>query len=367
MERIQLPLTFILSNDARIFLRQNNIHASNVHLSDGRVLPGIRINKYHMNFLQSFLFNGYLISNEICITDIAQERAAFMDIAKGFVYAALYRRFDCASFDMLDQFGIVSLWNRKNSRFLITYERRNQQKVASWLANKKNYINTMQNAVSDEAINYLKTLGPLKESEGFLKQITRKFLVNCSPVTKLLIYLMKHNNQLQVYKEFGKLLTSYIQKASIADYFSMLLVELILQVSMHETNLLHTGENNIEELLNSHNTQKKAPKTYVIWNFNTRQNIPRERVLLRIAFSNKKSEYHNLHSRLTSDTDEVLRHTNIQEYYLSSSDPEKEAKLGLSYLFYVEQECKRLKLHFESFVSSIPDLEQTLYNVSLLI
>lgn len=367
MDQIQLPLTFILSNDARGFLKRNNINSSNIHLSDGRILPGIRINKYHMNFLQSFLFNGYLMSSELCIKDIAQDRAAFTDVAKAFIFAALYRRFDCEAFDLLTKHEVVSLWNKNHSRFLITYDRRNNEKIAQLIASRKNLIAESQKQLIENMLLHLKRFDTMyDENPKLIRNMAARFLINCSSATKMMLYLFKHDKQSVVLDKFAEVLAKYIQKTRIADYFSMLLIELTLQVSMQQQKNLVSTELNEVTMLPDIDTQDTSA-TYVIWNFSQRQNIPKERVQLRVALSNKKSEYHNLHSRLTQDVDEVLSHANIQEYYLSSNDPEKDAKLGLSYLYYVENECKRLNLHFESFISTIPMLQQALYNVSLLI
>ncbi len=316
-----------------------------------------------MNFLQSFLFNGYLMSSELCIKDIAQERAAFTDVTKAFIFSALYRRFDCETFDLLTNQEIVSRWNRQHPRLLLTYERRNNGKINQLLAPRKNSIDKSQKRVIEHAISQLTDATLYNENPEMVHAIATNFLVNCSSATKLLFYLFNHNKHPLMLNQLSTLLAQYLRKIRIADYFSMLLIELTLQVSMQhgQTWMLDNtpasyGPNSLDNV-----------STYVIWSFSQRQNIPKERVQLRVALSNKKSEFHNLHTRLTQDTDEVLRHANIQEYYLSNDDPAKDRKLGLTYLSYVENECKNLNLHFESFISTIPDLQQALYNVSLLI
>jgi|GEM_PF-6670453 len=359
---LNIPLKIILDEDAQVYLQKSNIKFSSIKLSDGRVFQGITVNKYHLRFLQSFIINGNLLSAELKLSDITKHRQSFTDLIKGFTYGVFYRKFSSESFELLRTLGLVAEWNRTYPKLSITKQHVFPQvnKILTMykkhiLEKHSSFLHKVQLAIKSSRIFP-------KEEYAKLSSTVQNLIKAAGPQFLILAFLTKSSSSDKAQNAIIRLILQSLRRTStIPDYLSMLLIELCLYVGGY----LHIAENIVLPGITKNNTND----TIIIWNFNKKSSLIRsDRIQMKISISNKYSEYHNLKSQIVKTSQEIAKHSSIQEYYLTKgNDVMRERTLGLSYLSFVADMCSKQNIQFDSLINTIEKINQTLFSVVLRI
>ncbi|KGE71558.1 hypothetical protein [Spirochaeta lutea] len=353
---IQGPLTVTLHDDGVDYFMQKGQRLFKQNLFDGTQAYGLTFPKSEAKGLQRMAVLGYINRIEHPVSNIAYERANLIDLTKLLGYGMLYRQFDSRVWDILLNSDLTNAWNRQYPKLAISFgvDTRKlgltpvlQANESAITAFKQTILRAMQGLIMQNG----KLLEEEKRKQMFL---AIRFINMVDPFVWLLLTVFnQHPSARNLLGEIQQLLVSYLTKTEAPEYLALMLIELVLIVG----NIQASGIEG-EEVMGHESV-------FLSYEISSRKREQGERTRLRITLAQQQSDFEMLRDEVESKKHINLREKSLDAFFERSStnDAVSNREIGMYYLSYLKDACRRMNISFESFVNVIPGSNQTMMNL----
>lgn len=349
---LSIPVRLLFTEEGVTYFIRNGRRLARFTTSDDREEYGIRLADFSPGTVQKLIRLGFVRSIDMPVEDIVRHRRDIMDFSKLITYAMLYMQYDHEVYQELVRSPLVTQWNRKNAKYSIDHGTRVEAKRLMPLLNRRQEAyRQLQTKLLRMVEAHLQSQESLDEAELRIARMTAgKFLDALDPLFWFMLLANEGREESEALLiSAGRRLIAYLERVSVSEYLALLLIELL----MH---LRHaTGEEDLEE----------AGGFSLLWKIRKRKDRQGDRGRMHIVLSNHHTRYEEVQGEF-KDRSALTAERSLQDFYREASlaDGESETSLGLYYLSFLSDACRKQGISFESFVNQ-PASGQALLNLIL--
>lgn len=351
---IASPIKVMFTRDGVNYFAQRNKPLTKHRLADGSEEYGIHMTGIEPESLQRILTSGFVSKIEMAVDDLAAMRPHIMEFCKILGYAMLFRQFDTHMYDVLMNSDLIVQWNRQNPRRSINYGTRISDSVLqNTLVKHKQRILDIKREILTALRNDVVENGSLLDEEKRAQfHLAGRYINSINSLMWFMLAVYRNSEGYHgLTSHIVRDLKYYIRKAEMPEYLSLLVIELIINIANIRPDPI---DDELAALLAA-----EDKRVYVMFTISQKRGTPNERSRMQLTISNEKIELQELQERVDKTTHAQLREKSLQDFYGGEGDEE----LGLYYLSYLAEACKKVDVRFESFVNEVPDTHETLMNL----
>ena len=364
---LDIPLKLILTDEGTSHFISNQKKLMRIKLADNRERFGISLNNFSPLSVQNMIMLGYIKNIEISMPEFVTRRQEVMDLSKVIVYSLMYKQFNHEVFNKIVACECVRKYNRSNPTQIL-----DEQTVIS----DKDIVRLMPNAAERIKKAKKEILDPIwkdimlnrnytPEERNLYLLMTEKFLDKMNLISWFIITkFAKDDGFWQIERELRNKLVEYMEKSQLAEYISLMLMELAL--NNENSNVRTKARQMFGGLYDDYESIVRDPKeririinqlvkdnelVYISWQIggNSTTSVG-NRGKLEIAIYNKASEFQEVKESIEAAMASSLRKKSLVEFYKGLPEGDSQ-DLGLNYLTYVDEACKKVSVRFESMVN----------------
>jgi len=355
--KIDIPMKVVFTEEGVSYFTSQNKKFSRFKLSDGVDEYGIQVVDFAPATIQRMQLLGYISKFELPANDVLQKRKEFIDLIKLLTYGMLYRQFDTSVFDELVESELIKTWNRHNIKNPIDHKTKiNIQVLSNFLSKNEEAVQEIKQMAQEPILRKIQNSEQLQDNEKKIQTfLAEKYVNNLN----LLIYfiLSVHRGSTSYYhliRMIQQKLHNYMDRSNIPEYLALMMVELITNVK------LGGAENFMEpELI------KEDDEIFVLCRIIKKKTEPGDRGRLHFMISNKKSGFEAIKQQINNRISTTVAGKNLKDFYESNSELQEGMHLGLYYLSYLSEACKKVNINFESFINRNDRENQTIIHLIL--
>lgn len=373
---LELPLKVILTEDGASSFIRNKKKLNRFRLADNIDEYGISLNKFSPQSIQSMLLLDYISKIEISMPEFVSSRQEVMDLSKIVVFSLLYKQFDRDIYASIIQCECVRKHNRANPSHLIDEKTKMSEKqLRSILVSKDQIIGQVRKDILDPVWTSIRENKEYSiEEKNIYMLMTEKFMNRMSLMNWYIITLFhKSENFNEMINTIRNLLGQYMEKSRVAEYISVMVMELAL--NNENTNIrkeaknLYSAVDDVNSLIVDPDARSKIVKELqrkrvlvsVSWKLGGGSTSIGKQGRLQITLYNKDDEFQevkeNIETKATADTNKKT----LIDFYRDV--PDGGTDLGLYYLSYLDDACKKVDVKFESLVNQFSASDLTVINL----
>ncbi|PIE97683.1 MAG: hypothetical protein CR988_06935 [Treponema sp.] len=379
---LELPLKLILTQEGSTFFIRQRKKLIKFKLAGDVEEYGIFLDKFQPSTLQRLLLAGFVSKIEISKSEFVSSRQEIMDLSKLIVYSVLYRQYDSFIFNEFINSPVIKKWNRLNPANIIDEKTHINEKILTQaLSKNQNMIyQTKQQILGPLSSFILKNSQLSPEEKNVQLFLSEKFLNNLRPFTWFLLPKIKESPDADnILKVIRTGLVEYMDKTKIAEYVSLMLMELIL--SAENMNLRNEAKNLFPELTNSQDAlfdptirrrlvaelEKKQELVFVSWKLGGSSSASigtQGKLQITLYSKNEKSEAvrENLNDVKNTDVDK----NSLIDFYKDMPEGSQDSSLGMYYISYLSDACEQVNVRFESGANKFQNSDLAVINMSFM-
>ena len=345
---ISSPIKVMFTNDGVNCLAQRNRALTKYRLADGSEAYGTLMNGVEPAFLQRLLISGFVSKIEMAVDNLVAMRSQIMQFCLIIGDAMLFRQFDIHMYDVLMNSDIIVQWNHHNPKNSIDHGTRISDDVLKkmLIKNKGTILDIKREILSRLRNDIVGNENLLDEEKRERFHLAGRYI---NSINSLMWFMLAVYHNSEEYRELTSRIVQdlgqYIRKAEIPEYLSLLVIELLIAANINES-AVRGGE------------EEQKPM-YLTFKISKKRGTPNERSRMGLTISNEKSDFQGLQRRIDKKANIQVREKSLQEFYGGEGGEE----LGLYYLSYLVEACKKVDVRFDSFVSEFPNTHETLMNL----
>ena len=376
---LDLPLKVILTEEGASHFISNRKKLLRFRLADNVEEYGISLEHFSPQSIQNMILVDYISKIEISMSEFVSRRQEIMDLSKVIVFSILYKQFDRQIFSALVQCDCVRAHNRAHAGQLIDERTRMSEKqLRAQLSLKENVIQQSRQAILDpvwKGIMENKDYSP--EEKNVYLLMTEKFLNRLSLMNWYIITkFYKQEGFAQIMSILRQALAEYMDKSKVAEYISVMVMELALNSEntnmRKEAKILYQGIDNADTLIYDpeirsriiQEMQKKHEVVFLSWKIGGGSKAIGKQGLLQITLYNKDDEFQEVKESIQSKASADLNKKSLIDFYRQMPEGQEGTDLGLYYLSYLDDACKKVNVKFESLVNQFSASDLTVINLS---
>ncbi len=377
---LDLPVKLVLTEEGTTFFIRKGKKLRKFKLADSVEEYGIILDSFSPLSLQRMMLLDYISKIEISKSEFVSSRQEIMDLSKLIVYSMLYRQYDTYIFDRILASDTIKRWNRLNPANIIDADTpMNDSFLQQVLREKEAGLRALRAEILGpmyDRINKSPTLLP--EEKNIQLLLAEKFLNNLRPFTWFILTKFKDTEGYeQLLKDIRFSLSQYMEKASIAEYVSLIIMELAMNAEnsnlKREARAIFKGSVDMNAVLFDPAIRKqvldslanRGDLVYLSWKIGSRNASIGTQGRLQITLFNKESEYQNTKEAFDEKKNADLKKKTLMDFYKELPESEANTELGLYYLSYLSEACEKVDVKFESLVNQIPNSDLTMMTLVL--
>lgn len=376
---LDLPLKVVLTEEGTtVFIRQNK-KLNRFRLADNVDEYGLLLDKFVPASVQRLLLIDYISKVEISQAEFVSCRQEVMDLSKLLVYGLLYRQYDAVLFSRILSSEVIKRWNRANPSSIIDEKARfNEGFLQNFLRDREKSIAEIR----DELLSPLRTAitknsNLLPDEMNIQVLLSEKFLATLRPVTWFILLKFRGVEGYEsLAKEVRACLADYMEKARIAEYVALMIIELAVNAEnsnlRREAAFLYRGTVDPNAVLFDPNVRrrvvdelkKKGEIVYIAWKIGGTSSSIGTQGKLQVTLYNKENEFRETKDSIDAKKSADLKKKSLMDFYREIPEGEADTELGLYYLSYLSEACEKVGVKFESLVSQIKSSDTTVISLS---
>lgn len=375
---LDLPLKLILTEAGASNFISHKKNLKRIKLADNVEEYGVSLNKFSPQSIQNMLLLEYISKIEISMSEFVSKRQEVMDLSKLIVYSVLYKQFDREIFQAFIASDCVRRHNRQNPAQLID-EKTNmgEMKLRQILSTKNGLIEQTRKAILApiwKAIISNKDYSPEEKNVYLLtseKFMNRLGLMNWYIITKF----SKDENYSELLSSIRSLLTRYMDKSKVAEYISVMVMELALNNEnaniRKEAQTMYADRDDISTLVLDPDVRKKIVReleskheqVFLSWKIGGGSSSVGKQGRLHITLYNKDDEFQEVKENFEMKAQADTAKRSLVDFYRELPEGQEETDLGMYYLSYLDDACKKVNVKFESLVNQFTASGLTVINL----
>jgi hypothetical protein len=377
---IDLPVKLVLTEAGTSFFIRSGKNLQKFKLADNMEEYGIVLDTFSPTSLQRMMLVDYISKVEISKSEFMSTRQEIMDLAKLVVYSILYRQHDAYIFARVLASDVIKKWNRLNPANIIDEKTKiNDGFLQNVLKEKEKDILEIKQEILSPLYAYIsKNSSLLPEEKNVQLLLSEKFLNNLRPFTWFIIAKFKGlEGYDQLVKDIRASLAEYMEKSTIAEYVSLIIIELAMNAEnsnlKREAKAVFKGAVDMNAVLFDPNVrrqvaeslERKGELVYLSWKIGSRSATVGMQGRLQITLYNKESEYQTIKEAFEAHKIADHKKKSLQAFYKQLPEGEANTELGLYYLSYLSEACEKVNVKFESLVNQMPGTDLTVITLIL--
>ena len=334
----------IFTEDGVSYFTSQQKKVSRFHLSDGLDEYGIQVVDFSPATIQRLQLMGYISKFELPVNDIVHKRKEFIDLIKLLTYGMLYRQYDTVVFDNMVESELIKNWNRHNVKNPIDHKTKiNPQVLAGVLSKNAEKIEEIKKQILEPIHRRIHGSELLQDSEKIIHTfLSSKFIDNLNTLVFFILTVHQGSTSyFQLIRVIQLKLTSYMERSSIPEYLALMMVELLMNVKM----------SNDANVVPSQYVKNDDDEIFVLCRISRKKMESGDRSRLHFMISNKRSGFEDLKQKINNRITTAIGSRTLKDFYDSNSEMQENMHLGLYYLSYLSEACKKVNIGFESFVN----------------
>lgn len=375
---LNLPLKVILTEEGTSHFISNKKKLLRFRLADNVEEYGISLNPFSPQSIQNMIMVGYISKIEISMTEFVSARQEVMDLSKVIVYSLMYKQFDREVFSDFIKCDCVQKHNRKNPSQLIDDRTKiSDQQLRREINANQGKIKLAKKEILDPIWKFIlenKDYSPEERNINLL--MTEKFIDRLSLMNwYIIIKFYGDDGFSQINLAIRHLLQQYMEKSRVAEYISILVMELALNnenTNMRkEARKMYGGTEDTDALIYDPEIRKKIieelernhEQVFLSWKLGGGSSAIGKQGRLQITLYNKDDEFQEVKESFEEKMSADLRKKGLIDFYRELPEGQESTDLGLYYLSYLDDACKKVNVKFESFVNQFASSELTVINL----
>ncbi len=376
---IELPLKVVLTEDGASNFIGHNKKLMRFKLADNVEEYGILLTKFSPQSVQSMILLDYISKIEISMSEFVSSRQEVMDLSKVIVFSLLYKQFDRDVNSALIKCDCIHKYNRANPSHLID-ERTSmsERQLRSTLQSKEVLIaNTRRTILEPIWSSIMMNKDYSSEEKNVYLLMTEKFMNRLGLMNWYIITLFAKNEGVtEMYVAIRNLLNSYMEKSKVAEYISVMVMELALNnentnIRKEAKNMYH-GIDDIDALIFDpevrakivQELQRKHELVFLSWKLGGGSSSIGKQGRLSITLYNKDDEFQEVKENIESAKSSNTNKKSLIDFYRELPEGQEGTDLGLYYLSYLDDACKKVNIKFESLVNQFSASDLTVINLN---
>lgn len=376
-----LPLKLILTEAGYTFFIRQNKKLLRFRLADNLDEYGISLEDFTPGTIQRLLLIDYVSKIEISRPEFLSARQEVMDLSKLIVYTMLYRQYDQHIFSQVLASDVIKKWNRLNPASIIDAKTKiNETFLQNVLKKNQEAILDAKRDILEPLYNYIsKNTSLLPEEKNMQLLLSEKFLTNLRPFTWFIITKFKDADGYDVIlRTLRTSLTEYMDKAKIAEYVSLMVMELAINAEntnlKRAANAMYKGTVDPNSVLYDPTIRKKViaelekrrELVSIAWKLGGNSSSIGTQGKLQITLYNQDSEYNETKESIDNKKSADLKKKSLIDFYKEIPEGQEDVDLGLYYLSYLSEACEKVNIKFESLVNQFKDNDVTVITLSFI-
>ena len=375
---LNLPLKVILTESGTSHFITAKKKLLRFKLADNTEEYGISLNPFSPQSIQNMILVDYISKIEISMSEFVSSRQEIMDLSKVIVYSLLYKQFDRQVFSEIIKCDCVKKHNRSTPSQLIDDKTQlSDNQLRLHLANKDAAIQAARKEILDpiwKSIMENNEFSP--EEKNIYLLMTEKFLNRLSLMNWYIITkFYKAEGFAQMTVAIRHLLAEYMDKSKVAEYISILVMELAL--NSENTNMKKEARNmyggiddtdamiydpEIREKIVAE-LKRKHELVFLSWKLGGGSTAIGKQGRLQITLYNKDDEFQEMKENIESRSSADLNRKSLIDFYRELPEGEQSTDLGMYYFSYLDDACKKVNVKFESIVNQFSASDLTVINL----
>ncbi|MBQ9495674.1 MAG: hypothetical protein IJR50_08560 [Treponema sp.] len=375
---IELPLKIILTEDGASHFISQKKKLLRFRLADNADEYGISVNNFSPQSIQSMILLDYISKIEISMTEFVSSRQEVMDLCKIVVYSLLYKQFDREIYKALVHCACVRKYNRSNPARLIDEETRiSERQLKLTLGNQGELIEAQRkNILAPIWKSIMGNKDYSAEEKNVYLLMTEKFLNRMGLMNWYIITLFhKKDGFDEILHTIRTLLVEYMEKSKVAEYISVMIMELALNSEnsniRKEARNMYQGVDNIDSLILDADIrgkiikelQRKREVVFLSWKLGGGASSIGRQGRLQITLYNKDDEFQEIKETIEAKKTADTRKKTLIDFYRELPEGQEGIDLGLYYLSYLDDACKKVGVKFDSIVNQFTASDLTVINL----
>jgi hypothetical protein len=375
---LDLPLKLILTEDGASNFISHKKNLKRIKLADNVEEYGVSLNKFSPQSIQNMLLLDYVSKIEISMSEFVSKRQEVMDLSKLIVYSILYKQFDREIFQAFISSDCVRKHNRQNPAQLIDEKTdMGEMKLRQILSTKNGLIQQTRKAILApiwKAIMSNKDYSPEEKNVYLLtseKFMNRLGLLNWYIITKF----SNDENFSEMLSSIRSLLSRYMDKSKIAEYISVMVMELALNNEnaniRKEAQQMYSDRDDINVLVLDPDVRRKIVReleskheqVFLSWKIGGGSSAIGKQGRLHITLYNKDDEFQEVKENIETKAQADTNKRSLVDFYRELPDGQEGTDLGMYYLSYLDDACKKVNVKFESLVNQFTASGLTVINL----
>jgi len=376
---LELPLKVILTEDGASNFISHNKKLLRFKLADNIEEYGISLNKFSPQSIQSMILVDYISKIEISMSEFVSSRQEVMDLSKVIVFSILYKQFDREVYSALIQCDCVRKHNRANPTHLIDERTEmSERQLRAILSNKENIIQATRRQILEPV--WKSVMGNAEfssEEKNIYLLMSEKFMNRLGLMNWYIITLFaKNEGANEMYIAIRNILSQYMEKSKVAEYISVMVMELALNnentnIRKEAKNMYH-GIKDIDALIYDpeirakivQELQRKHELVFLSWKLGGGSTSIGKQGRLSITLYNKDDEFQEVKENIETAKSSNTEKRTLIDFYRDLPEGQEGTDLGLYYLSYLDDACKKVNVKFESLVNQFSASELTVINLN---
>lgn len=375
---LNLPLKVILTEEGTSHFISHKKKLLRFRLADNVEEYGISLNPFTPQSIQNMIMVGYISKIEISMSEFVSVRQEVMDLSKVVVYSLLYKQFDREVFSELIKCDCVQKHNRKNPGQLIDDRTKlSDQQLRRELAQQQDRLKLAKKEILDpiwKSILENKEYSPEERNINLL--MTEKFIDRLSLMNWYIINKFYDTDGFpQINLAIRHLLQQYMEKSRVAEYISILVMELALNNEnsnmRKEAKIMYGGTEDTDALIYDPEIREKIVAelkrkhelVFLSWKLGGGSSSIGKQGRLQITLYNKDDEFQEVKENIEEKMSADLRKKGLIDFYRELPEGQESTDLGLYYLSYLDDACKKVNVKFESIVNQFSSSDLTVINL----
>ena len=376
---LELPLKVILTEDGASNFISHNKKLLRFRLADNLDEYGISLNKFSPQSIQSMILLDYISKIEISMSEFVSSRQEVMDLSKVIVYSLLYKQFDREVYNALIQCECVKKHNRANPAKLIDNKTQmSDRQLRSTLSSKQTVIQTTRKTILDPIWNSIMSNKDYSAEEKNVYLLMSEKFLNRLGLMNWYIITSFHKNEgaNEMFISIRNLLNSYMEKSKVAEYISVMVMELALNNEntniRKEARKMYHGIDDIDALVFDpeirakivQELQRKHELVFLSWKLGGGASSIGKQGRLSITLYNKDDEFQEVKENIETAKSSNTAKKTLIDFYRELPEGQEGTDLGLYYLSYLDDACKKVNVKFESLVNQYSASDLTVINLN---
>lgn len=376
---LNLPLKVILTQEGASHFINRKKKLLRFRLADNAEEFGVSLSTFAPLSLQSMILVDYVSKIEISLPEFGSSRQEIMDLSKLVVFSVLYKQFDREILTALLATECVRRHNRANPSQLLDEKTHISDNVLrSRMENSEKLINEARSEILKPIYDsILKDTNLTPEEKNVYLLMTEKFLNRLSLFNwYIIIKFFQKDGFSEILSSIRQIVQQYMEKSKIAEYISLMVME--LAVNCENANMRKEAKNMYRGIEDSEavlfepeirkkiiqELEKKHELVYISWKLGGGSMSIGKQGRLQITLYNKDDEFQEFKENIQEKKSANLAKKSLIDFYREIPEGQGGTDLGLYYLSYLDEACKKVNVKFESLVNQFSSSDLTVINLN---